>query len=242
MLDNNGVYRYYGADPNNYVKFNDELWRIISVSNIKSGTSDTKGSLRMKIIKASSLGNYSWDSSDSTINNGYGVNDWQQADLMTELNSLYYNKSSGTCYNEQNNTSTTCDFTSTGLSTDAKTQIDTALYYLGGSSSSYPHTAYNRERSNEVYTGRPTSWEGTVGLMYPSDYMYATDLSLCKEVGYTEEGDDYRNSECKNNDWLYSGTTDWTLSPYAGSASNVFPVTSSGNAVNLRTFSNYVLD
>ena len=31
MLDNNGNYRYYGANPNNYVYFNEELWRIIGV-------------------------------------------------------------------------------------------------------------------------------------------------------------------------------------------------------------------
>jgi len=31
-------YRYIGADPNNYVKFNDELWRIIGVFDTDDGT------------------------------------------------------------------------------------------------------------------------------------------------------------------------------------------------------------
>ena len=31
-------YRYIGANPNNYVKFNDELWRIIGVFDVDDGT------------------------------------------------------------------------------------------------------------------------------------------------------------------------------------------------------------
>ena len=31
-------YRYIGANPNNYVKFNDELWRIIGVFGVDDGT------------------------------------------------------------------------------------------------------------------------------------------------------------------------------------------------------------
>ena len=31
-------YRYIGANPNNYVKFNDELWRIIGVFDVDNGT------------------------------------------------------------------------------------------------------------------------------------------------------------------------------------------------------------
>ena len=39
MLDNNGDYRYYGANPNNYVTFNDETWRIIGAfHDIDDGT------------------------------------------------------------------------------------------------------------------------------------------------------------------------------------------------------------
>lgn len=34
-IDNNGDVRYYGENPNNYVTFNNELWRIIGVLNNK---------------------------------------------------------------------------------------------------------------------------------------------------------------------------------------------------------------
>lgn len=55
MLDNNGDYRYYGADPNNYVWYNEELWRIISVGNVKVNENDTVGETRVKIVKADIL-------------------------------------------------------------------------------------------------------------------------------------------------------------------------------------------
>ena len=69
----------------------------ISVENVKSSETDTIGEERVKIVKATvltddnGLNEFSWDSSPSTINNGHGVNEWSQADLMTELNTLYFN-------------------------------------------------------------------------------------------------------------------------------------------------------
>ena len=35
-------YRYIGANPNNYVKFNDELWRIIGVFDVDDETGKWK--------------------------------------------------------------------------------------------------------------------------------------------------------------------------------------------------------
>ena len=121
--------RFIGANPNNYVSFNGQIWRIIGVFDG-----------RLKIIE-DPIGDYSWDSSGVDVNNGYGVNQWGPnnngytgADLMKLLNpgyesnkdlkcnatysdttcgtnsssdyttslvnnSLWWNASSGTCYN-----------------------------------------------------------------------------------------------------------------------------------------------
>ena len=237
MLDNNGDYRYYGANPNNYVEFNDETWRIIGAfNNVDDGTGNKE--TRLKIIRDESIGSYSWDSSASTVNSGYGVNDWSKADLMTELNTLYYNSTSGTCYNGQNNASTTCDFTSTGLDSTARGMIDNAVYHLGGSStySIYADDFYNYERGTTVYNcstndgacPRATTWTGKIGLMYPSDYAYAVDLSLC-----TQNGKNYNNSTCTSNDWLYLSSYEWTIMPASSSASRAFFVMSTGYVSNL---------
>ena len=232
MLDNNGDYRYYGANPNNYVTFNDETWRIIGAfHDVDDGTGNKE--TRLKIIRDESIGNYSWDSSASTVNSGRGVNDWSKADLMTELNTLYYNSTSGTCYNGRNNASTTCNFTSTGLDSTARSMIDDAVYHIGGYSVSsiYANDFYNYERGTSVYgcstddgaCPRATTWTGKVGLMYPSDYAYAVDLSLCTKDGYN-----YGNSTCKSNDWLLYSSSQWTIMPATSPASYAFAVFSAG--------------
>ena len=90
--------------------------------------------------------------------------------------------------------------------------IEDAKWYLGGtasfSSSSNGLTShlYTYERGTTVYSGRPTNWIGKVGLMYPSDYGYATsggsttnrESCLAKELFNWDSLED-----CGSNDWLY---------------------------------------
>ena len=244
MLDNNGHYRYYGANPNNYVEFNDEIWRIIGVfNNVDDGTG--KSEPRVKIIKSEKIGDYSWDSSASTINSGNGVNDWSKSDLMTELNTLYYNSTSGTCYNGSNNTSTTCNFSSTGLDSTARNMIDNTVYYLGGLASNqlYANDFYDYERETTVYNcsvndgacPRATTWTGKIGIMYISDYAYATDLSIC-----TEKGHNYDNSECASNNWLLLNSDQWTITPLSNDFSGILGVFDKGVYADLTYYSNLI--
>ena len=243
MLDNNGDYRYYGADPNNYVSYNDELWRIISVGNVKSSETDTIGETRVKIVKAdiltddNGLNAYSYDSSASDVNGGWGVNDWSQADLMTELNTLYFNSTSGDCYTESDNATTACNFTNSGLNKEARELTGNALYYLGGFSIDdsiiYADDFYTFERGTTVYNcsendgacPRTTTWTGRLGIIYPSDYAYATDLSVCIDDPYNYDIDE----NCSGKDWLlYTDKPQWTLSPYLHDSVGVNFVDSAG--------------
>ena len=67
-------YFYRGANPNNYITFNNETWRIISIEN--DGT--------IKILKTTGIGDIAWDS--------YNINNWARpASLNTYLNGTYYN-------------------------------------------------------------------------------------------------------------------------------------------------------
>ena len=240
-------YRYIGANPNNYVKFNDELWRIIGVFDTDDGTG--KVEKRLKIIRNESIGSYSWDNKDTTTGaeTAYGKNEWTDARLNYLLNpghesetnggSLYWNRKSGTCYKGQNNSTTSCDFTSTGLTDTAKSMIGDAKWYLGGSSTYNdvtPPMFYTRERGTTVYSGHSTSWIGKVGLMYPSDYGYATsggsstnrNSCLAKEL-YNWDSSGY--SDCKNNDWMCnSNIWQWTMSPRADYSAYVFDVSYPG--------------
>ena len=84
-----GKYKYKGANPNNYVTFNNETagWRIISINS--DGT--------IKIMKDASIGYISWDTSGGT----YGSNNWNRpADLNTLLNSTGYNGLTGTAQSQ----------------------------------------------------------------------------------------------------------------------------------------------
>ena len=250
--------RYIGANPSNYVYFNCsdynnqsdstcEKWRIIGVFNNVTKSDGTKENL-VKIIRDESVGNYSWDSSDSSVNSGYGVNDWTDADAMKLLNpgydsesvggSLYYNAKSGNCYNGSKNATTSCDFTSTGLKNDTtRNAIETVVWNLGGtasynsSSNGLASHWYGYERGTTVYSGRPTTWTGKIGLMYPSDYGYATGGSsntsratcLAKELYNWDSV-----SDCYNNDYLFNSAYQWTLAPSSGGAGLVFGVFSGG--------------
>ncbi len=241
-------YRYIGADPNNYVKFNDELWRIIGVFDTDDGTG--KVEKRLKIIRNESIGDYSWDNKNKTTGaeNDYGKNEWTDARLNYLLNpghesetaggSLYWNRDAGNCYPDQYDITTACDFTTTGLTEKSKAMIGDAKWYLGGSSTDEDVTApmvYTRERGTGVYSERSTSWTGKVGLMYPSDYGYATSggtttnraSCLAKEMS---TWNDSSVSDCKNNDWMYNSSIyQWTITPSQDSTDFVFSVFDTGD-------------
>ncbi len=256
--DNN--LRYVGANPCNYVKIDNEYWRIIGLmNNIDDGTG--KKETRIKLIKNESIGTYSWDTSESSVDNGNGVNEWSQADLMKLLNpgyesesvggSLYYNNSSGNCYSSNNNGTKACDFTISGLKTNLKALVDNVVWNTGSNGTNgYTSTNnglashfYEYERSNigkicspGTYCSdtveRTTTWQGKIGLIYPSDYGYATGggstsnrtSCLVKEL-YNWSSSSY--SDCKNNDWIYNlKLAQFSISPYAHSsgASGVFVI------------------
>ena len=231
-------YRYIGANPNNYVKFNDELWRIIGVFDVDDGTG--KIEKRLKIVRAEPIGGYSLDNKNTSTgaDSSYGTSDWPNARLTYLLNegheaeanggSLYWNRKSGTCYSGSNNATVSCDFSSIGLTDDAKSFMAAAKWYLGGSSTYDDITTlilYARERGNIVYNGRVTSWTGKVGLIYPSDYGYATSGGTSTERTTCLTSDIYNwgwPSDCSHNDWLVSGSIYWSISPLTSDSYNGF--------------------
>ena len=229
--------RYYGSNPNNYVLFNNELWRIIGVfgSNVK-------------LVRSEKLGNLSWDSSESSINYGWGINQWGEStyedgtsypgsDLMQYLNKMYYGGTSVTCYGGSKNSTTTCptgtiDETSKSLidyhtwNTGAIDVTDTTIVNQETFAlNTVPF--YNAERGNvtgKICNGvddcndtveRKTTWTGYVGLPYVTDWAYASSESDCETNMYaginaTASSDDeaFVNMTCKKNNWMHHGTTD----------------------------------
>ena len=230
--------RYVGASPKNYLKFNDETWRIIGVFNnittIDEQENEKTESLG-KIVRNDSLGYYSWDSSESTTNSGYGINEWSQADLMTELNTDYINPnptSSTTLWFNGSNDSKNGPYDySKNINSSSIDKVAKVRWNLGGynTSSVSALNMYNAERGTTHISNpsdgitRKDYWDGKIALIYPSDYGYASTDTTCRGNLY-----DCDNADSKANNWLFNGANQWTLSPHSGSADVVFNVISGG--------------
>ena len=241
--------RYEGSNPNNYVSFNDELWRIIGVFGDN-----------IKLVRSEELGKLSWDSSDSSVNNGWGVNEWSQADLKEYLNTMYYGGTSVTCYADNNNSTTTCPTGS--LNSTSKSMINNYTWNTGAINvedttivnletfalNTVPF--YNAERGSvngKICTSgnycndtieRTTTWPGYVALPYVTDWAYASSETACATNmydGYDAANGNYDNMTCKKNNWMHHGSTMdekmWMLSPYArsGFACGVWSVSGDGS-------------
>ena len=224
-------YRYSGADPNNYVCFgsdaetcpNEYLYRIIGVFDDNSD-----GEYNVKLIKAdyttgdmlgtdgrdyagnyiedtsyykgnidtSAIATYRWnyDTSVSSL----GSNNWATSELnKINLNTYYLNY----------------------LGSSWSPMIEDSKWYLGGfTRNEYDvfnvKLFYNGERNNAGYGSNPTTYgpenangnSTKIGLMYASDYGYAAYPEAWATYIY-----DYDSSAIKENNWLYMGLNEWTI-------------------------------
>ena len=232
--------RYVGATPKNYMYFNDELWRIIGVFNnittIDEQENEKTESL-VKIVRNDSLGNYSWDSSESTKNDGYGINEWRQADLMTELNTDYINpnptSSTTLWFDGYNNTKNGTYEYRKNIKSKSIDKIAKVRWNLGGydTSSASALNMYNAERGTLHVINpsdgitRTNTWDGKIALIYPSDYGYASTNEACRDSMNSKTNNVFN---CKNENWLFNSTYQWTLFPSSGRADHVFFVYSGG--------------
>ena len=199
-------YRYRGANPKNYVTFNNEVWRIIGVFPTDDGTGNIEN--RIKIIKDQSIGDKYWDTN--------GLNNWARpATLNTELNTTYLNSLDSTSKNMLSNTK----YYLGGYNNISQIQKDVMYKYerkINGS------TYYNGSN--------PNSWVGKLALMYASDYGYAASDECTQTLV------NYNNATCKNNNWLFKGNDEWILLQDADGSYYAFYVDSVGRVINHDVF------
>ena len=153
-----------------------------------------------KVIRAKSVGNKQWHTSND--------NTWSSSSLNTYLNGEYL----------------------TSLGTLAE-KIATTTWKVGGGdeaniSFSVPATAYQYEVGSSAST---TTVDKKIGLMYVSDYYYGASPSAWTLVGYKsmDATKDYRAATSTN--WLYLGSTEWTISRNSGYTYLAFLVNSAGD-------------
>ena len=239
---NSHEYRYIGAEVNNYVKFNNDLYRIIGVFD--SNSHGVTGTELVKLIRARSLGGYSWgvyntDNSAGTYS-GY-ANDWtgksktSKANLNVLFNEYFYNKTDtsstyGDCanwtYYQPDNSYKTkdcSDIITYGIDSSLRWYIETTTWYLNGSGTNQSkQNWYLCERGgNSCTPSGPSTGDASVtskmGLMYLSDYLYASGYYSSSDT--TTQGQNYFG----NKNWLYKGY-EWTLTPYASGTDRVWRV------------------
>ena len=206
-------YRYQGKTPNNYITFNGEtgVWRVIGVFEVETLQSDktyTK-EYKVKIIR-DSIGTSYWNTAAS--------NNWVSSSLKDMLNiGDYYNRSGS--------------YTSTGLLETSKNQISTTKWFLGNAPASTTYgnarVTFTQERSTNTWSGNSQTWDGKIGLIYPSDYMYAS--SGCYNDS-TVNGNNYGLDKCTTTNWLIYSTIYWTISPHTYTAATARTVVYTGAA------------
>ena len=232
--------RYVGANPKNYVSFNDELWRIIGIFNGN-----------VKLVRDDILTEYSFDNKTTAqgIETDYGTNDWTKSYLREFLNDYYYGGKTITCHSETSgSTATNATITCPDINKindTAKSMIQNTTWTLGGTNyktnnhpyETYPvNELYESERGTQVYSGHATTSTDYIGLIYPSDYGYASTDASCRQnlrAGLTYTNNIYGGTPtCKNNNWLFNGVWYWTISPYLSIAYSVFRVDGDGRLSN----------
>ena len=244
--DPDGNIRYVGSDPDNYVTFNGESWRIIGIIDGY-----------VKLIRTKPLDNFNdtyiftFDSSDYNINGGYGSNYWGNAKLMYELNGDYLNSDLTEDVlwysNTYNSKSATFDHTKV-IKADAKEMIAEVTWYLGAPNFDGVSTTSNSDLNAEmIYTNerrdviavlnpgdnlsndnydRKTTWTGKVALIYASDYVYSTsgDDNMSREECLANTYWYYKAS-CYGNAWMEPLHHDWTISPCVSNGRNIYVTT-----------------
>ena len=250
IFEENGL-RYEGADPNNYISLDSNkegacsdsslLFRIIGLFDEDTSSDGTNSSGTKKLLKVIDTNNYG--GTEGKYWNSAGTNNWSTASLKTELNETYLTTLLGTA----------------NVNSKLSSAIANAKWHLGGANSTSEsnyliqkittENYYKAERSpyatsgtlQNLYSGNPEYVFAKVGLMYPSDYGYAsvggttTSKENCRaQALYNWDSSSY--SDCKNNDWLYksqsiswgSNKIEWLISPTASFSNVAYYLNSAG--------------
>lgn len=219
---------YKGANPNNYIIFNDEMWRIISVENDNT----------LKIIKENGVTKMAWDALGtantrfSTAEEDYcygtsytyfnGCNIWGDKYSTLDNNgnnvtAMPYANNIADTYNLPETSSTANVYLNTtyydSLSQTAKDQIIKHQFNVG-------FVEYPRENIFSVnkQEEQKYKWFGNIGLPSAYDYAYATTNSACQGIfSYQPNSQSTCPNDIENYNWF--SKTDyrfWTITALSG--------------------------
>ncbi|MCI5734013.1 MAG: hypothetical protein MR297_02390 [Tenericutes bacterium] len=218
-------YRYRGASPKNYVTFNNETWRIIGVFPTDDGTGKIEN--RVKLIRDESIGDKYWnnciDKNRDFIcdDTNKAMNDWTGATLNTYLNGTYLNSLDSTSKSLISN----AKYYLGGLgieSNDEQGKIKVGQttgiqLYNYERKMQNGNCSYNSDEGCYLGTGcyyygtNPNSFTEKLGLMYSSDYFYASEncenkmmFEFDSNTGDIAETSTKDIRACNTTNWLYN--------------------------------------
>lgn len=187
-------YRFIGNNPNNYVMYDNEVYRIIGVFE------DENGVKRAKIVK---------DKYDEYDGSYFRISiPWQR-----EYDRNYSIADISEIYENDYATSFVNRIVNRRISDGNLELADNVNWYLGGfnSSTESANDFYKSERGNSVYPGNNKNWNGKVGLLYISDYLYTyangvDDICFNHKTCYVNG-----NRGDLDSSWLHNGYDEWVL-------------------------------
>lgn len=202
--------RYKGNNPNNYIWYNKELYRIIGKTPVCTAV-NTDGTCKtwnnnglVKIIRNDSIGGlvYNADTTSSSTWVGSTIQENLNECFLGQINSRNNSACATYCYSYYRGSQkpvAKCDYTENGIASsgDYYNLIYDGVYWNIGvtnSTSTSGSTQYAKEKESL------TSTILKIGLMYASDYGYAMNST-----------NDYKNN------WLFTKGYEWTMTAYDAS-------------------------
>ena len=226
-------YVYKGEDPNNYIKLDNDLWRIISIEPDNT----------LKIIKKDGIGSFVYDpgysNSISGVTNANSMEGTRWSSVSTDY--CYYNGST-TSYSGCNvwgSKTTMLDANGNSITKMPREVGESTTYNLPEKEAylnTYLNTTYyaslsentkskivnhsfnvgiltytsNQKLFTDILREKAYTWKGKVGLPTATDYVRASTDASCTSIyaGFP------RPYPCKNTNYMYTSLYDWwTISP-----------------------------
>ena len=222
-----GRYVYRGANPNNYITFNNETWRIVAKE-----ADGTYKIVRNELLPDMPFEEKGYRDSGSNgaggtycANSSFGCNAWSSTANMVGSPAEFTNTSqTGTVLLD----STLNTYLNTTYLDSIKTNADKIVNHTWNIGSVVQDNDDLREQINGE---KAYQWNGKVGLISHSDYLRAnSNQSMCGT-----DKINYENYEtCRDYDWMYiSGKYWWLVSPHYHYSHNVWHVGGDGDLYDL---------
>ena len=196
----------------NYVKFNNETWRIVGIFNEENASGEKAE--RIKLVKDEPIslstevpttitkGNITYQMFNPTSGTKYKYFYWNKPSSV-ETNKNDWTKAGSMYYLNENYLS----------SLENSNLIENMKYYLGGLDNVTLKEIYTMERDeSNILENNQATWNGKIALLYPSDLGYARITSGWSEAII---------NNINYNNWMLNDQTSFRLlSPYTKNVSN----------------------